>query len=130
MSYKQSTTHSTRVVEALVAASRLAARERTPASTTNSIVTAAQVAIVRSALSSVAARAASGVSPVTALRTHTIINSSNGKKEDAYGLQAPRRGIFDYLGRHPQSYARRPPTPIDGRNKYFVELHGQRFPIK
>ncbi len=22
------------------------------------------------------------------------------------------------------------PTPIDGRNKYFVELHGQRFPIK
>ena len=23
-----------------------------------------------------------------------------------------------------------PPTPIDGRNKYFVELHGQRFPIK
>ena len=23
-----------------------------------------------------------------------------------------------------------PPTPIDGRNKYFVELHGRRFPIK
>ena len=23
-----------------------------------------------------------------------------------------------------------PPTPIDGRNKYFVELHEQRFPIK
>ena len=23
-----------------------------------------------------------------------------------------------------------PPTPIDGRNKYFIELHGQRFPIK
>ena len=22
------------------------------------------------------------------------------------------------------------PTPIDGRNKYFVELHGRRFPIK
>ena len=23
-----------------------------------------------------------------------------------------------------------PPTPIDGRNKYFVKLHGRRFPIK
>ena len=23
-----------------------------------------------------------------------------------------------------------PPAPIDGRNKYFVELHGRRFPIK
>ena len=23
-----------------------------------------------------------------------------------------------------------PPNPIDGRNKYFVELHGQHFPIK
>ena len=23
-----------------------------------------------------------------------------------------------------------PPAPTDGRNKYFVELHGQRFPIK
>ena len=23
-----------------------------------------------------------------------------------------------------------PPSPIDGRNKYFVELHGRRFPIK
>ena len=23
-----------------------------------------------------------------------------------------------------------PPPPIDGRNKYFVELHGRRFPIK
>ena len=22
------------------------------------------------------------------------------------------------------------PSPIDGRNKYFVELHGRRFPIK
>lgn len=22
------------------------------------------------------------------------------------------------------------PTPIDGRNKYFLELHGRRFPIK
>ena len=69
-------------------------------------------------------------SPFSVVRNHDNVNNNNGKKENAlnFTLRGESFAITsaDILGATREIS----PNPVDGRNKYFVELHGRRFPIK